>query len=155
MSSKATISQLRKCTRKGYCQAVVFGVRFPGGAGRASDWVARAFLEVRSFHLTLRERAEFRDALGGTLHGVTCEAAGAAGGAPCQWSERHSFDSRIKVGGAILATEALASTDGLVLFGQDDETAMRYGPGVFESHRFFATATHREAERGRVVGVDR
>ncbi len=32
---------------------------------------------------------KFQDALGGTLHGVTSEASGGAGGAPCKCSERH------------------------------------------------------------------
>ena len=50
-----------------------------------------SFLKVCSLHPSLRERAGFRDAVGAALHGVTSEASGTAGGAPCPWSERHRF----------------------------------------------------------------
>jgi hypothetical protein len=49
----------------------------------------RTILKARALHPNLRARARFRDARSGTLHGVTSEASGAAGGAACQWSERH------------------------------------------------------------------
>ena len=45
-------------------------------------------LKARALHSNLRACAGFRDARSGTLHGVTSEASGAAGGAPCLYGVR-------------------------------------------------------------------
>src|SRR6266852_7994929 len=86
MSSKATISKLRKRTRTRLCRSSLSDAHFPQGA------------------LLTGLRVHFKDALPSTeaegarwiprracatLHGVTSEASGGAGGAPCQWSKRH------------------------------------------------------------------
>jgi hypothetical protein len=64
-------------------------VRFPAGQDALLFLGLRTILKARALHSNLRARAGFRDARSGALHGVTSEAFGAAGGAPCQWSERH------------------------------------------------------------------
>ena len=80
----------------------------------------RTILKARALHSNLRARAGFRDARSGTLHGVTSEASGAAGGAPCQWSERHRFWRGV----ADLPSHAVASIKILpMLIGQDRERA--------------------------------
>src|SRR5712692_9609951 len=60
----------------------------PQGQDALLSWLCEHFKGALSSP-EFGRASKFQDALGGTLHGVTSEASGGAGGAPCQCSERH------------------------------------------------------------------
>src|SRR5216684_5940003 len=151
MSSKATISELRKRTRTRLCRNSLCDAHCPQDAFltgfREHSKGALPSIEAEGARWIPRRAC-------GALHGVTSEASGGAGGAPCQWSKRH----RCYVCGVArrLPSHAVAAMKSLTLLvGQYGVGGMSDAFLMLESQGFLAAPIDGMSKLGAVIRKNR
>jgi hypothetical protein len=111
-------------------------------------------LTARALHSKLRARARFRDALDGTLHGVTSESGRRSRWRAVPVERVPPILSGEVVDRADLPAQTVSSTDTSMLLRQNRETTMRCSSGMLKSNGFLAGAIDCLPETALAVGVD-